>query len=323
MLGSEKMKIPENEYCELTLLFPLFNEEEVLPQLVSRITECLHLLPARTEVILINDGSSDRTRELIHKAVARNSQFVGIHFSRNFGHQQAVSAGLAASKGEYVAVLDGDLQDPPEIVPKFLAKAKEGFDVVYAIREKRKEGILKKTAYRLFYRILDSLSKIHIPLDSGDFCLISRRVAKTIVAMPERHRFIRGLRAYCGFCQTGLRYERDRRLGGEPKYTLVRLLGLAADGVFTFSERPLKVATLFGFLSAATGFLYAAYLLIWRLSSNESLPGFATIVLAILFMGGVQLICLGILGEYIGRIHNEVKGRPSFIIDTIETNKSS
>lgn len=306
--------------CELSLVIPLFNEEEVFPQLLKRLQDALPALPDSTEVVLINDGSRDATRQLIHDACAADSRFVGVHFSRNFGHQQAVSAGLQAASGDAVAVLDGDLQDPPEILPQFLAKLNEGYDVVYAIREHRKENILKRICYGSFYRVLAWLTPIHIPLDSGDFGLLSRRVVDHLNAMPEQHRFIRGMRSYVGYRQTGLAYERDARAQGDSKYSWRKLMGLAADGIFTFSALPLRLASIMGFIFAGLSILYAIYVVVWRLFSSDGaeINGFAALAVGIFFLGSVQLICLGILGEYVGRIHNEVKRRPSYIVDEID-----
>lgn len=311
--------------CDLSLVIPLYNEEAVFPSLLKRLQEALPSLPEQTEIILVNDGSTDRTRELVQDACAREDGIIGIHFSRNFGHQQAVSAGLRAASGDAVAVLDGDLQDPPEVLAAFHARLKEGWDVVYAIREKRKENFIKRLCYGGFYRILAMLTPIHIPLDSGDFGMVSRRVVDQLNAMPEQHRFIRGMRSYVGFKQTGLAYERDARAGGRSKYGWRQLMGLAADGIFTFSALPLRLASFMGFLIATLSFLFAVYVVIWRFASGEGseISGFAALAIGIFFLGSIQLICLGILGEYVGRIHNEVKRRPSFIVDDVSVKDGS
>jgi len=309
-----------NRHCELSLVIPLYNEEQVFPRLRSRLVDALPTLPDNTEIIFVNDGSSDRTRELVEQAAAEDPRIIGIHFSRNFGHQQAVSAGMQASSGDAVAVLDGDLQDPPEVLAQFLAKLNEGWDVVYAIRERRKENVFKRACYGGFYRLLAMLTPIHIPLDSGDFGMVSRRVVDQLNAMPEQHRFIRGMRSYVGFRQTGLAYERDARADGVSKYSWRKLMGLAADGIFTFSALPLRLASFAGFLIASLAFLYAIYVIIWKLISDEGteINGFAALAVGVFFLGGIQLICLGILGEYVGRIHNEVKRRPSYVVDEID-----
>lgn len=303
---------------ELSLVVPLFNEAAVFPRLAQRLEESLRLLPPATEVLLINDGSADQTGELISALCRANPRFVGVHLSRNFGHQMAVCAGLEAAHGQAIAVLDGDLQDPPEILPEFLAKLREGYDVVYAVRRQRKENAVLRSFYWMFYRLMAALTPLRIPLDSGDFSMMSRRVVNALNAMPERRRFVRGLRTYVGFRQTGLAYERHERADGVSKYTFRKLLALAADGIFTFSELPLRLATVAGFGAAGVAILYGAYLLFWRLFGGQSVPGFATLAVGLFFLGGVQLICLGILGEYIGRIHHEVKHRPAFIVERVE-----
>jgi polyisoprenyl-phosphate glycosyltransferase len=310
----------QRQGIELSLIIPLYNEAAVFDQLTRRLIDALPLLPSDTEVLLINDGSTDATGNLISQLCRRNPHFVGVHLSRNFGHQMAVCAGLDLALGNSVAVLDGDLQDPPEILPQFYAKLREGFDVVYAVRRTRKENPGLRFLYWVFYRLMAALTPITIPLDSGDFGIMSRRVVDALKAMPERRRFVRGMRSYVGFRQTGLDYDRHERAGGRSKYTFRKLLALAADGIFTFSEIPLRLATLVGFTSAGFSLLYGGYLLIERLIGGYNLVGFATLAVGLFFLGGVQLICLGILGEYIGRIHQEVKQRPPFIVERIERN---
>ena len=303
---------------ELSLIVPLFNEAEVFGQLAHRLTSSLPLLPSATEVLLVNDGSTDATGKLVSQLCQQNARFIGVHLSRNFGHQMAVCAGLDLARGDAVAVLDGDLQDPPEILPQFYAKLREGYDVVYAVRRHRKENVILRFLYWIFYRLMAALTPITIPLDSGDFSMMSRRVVETLKTMPERRRFVRGMRSYVGFRQTGLAYDRHERVSGQSKYTFGKLLALAADGIFTFSEMPLRLATVAGFCAAGVSLFYGAYLILWRVFGGENLPGFATLAVGLFFVGGVQLICLGILGEYIGRIHHEVKQRPAFIVERVE-----
>jgi dolichol-phosphate mannosyltransferase len=303
---------------ELSVIVPLFNEAEVFEELTRRVKNALPSLPPTTEVLLVNDGSTDATGTLITEWCRHNPSFVGVHLSRNFGHQMAVAAGLDLARGEAVAVIDGDLQDPPEILPQFLARLREGYDVVYAVRRTRKENPALRALYWVFYRLMAALTPIAIPLDSGDFGIMSRRVVDALKAMPERRRFVRGMRSYVGFRQTGLAYDRDERAGGRSKYSFVKLLALAADGIFTFSEVPLRLATVFGFCAAGISLVYGTFLIIWRLLSGSKLPGFATLGVGLFFLGGVQLISLGILGEYIGRIHHEVKQRPGFIVDRVD-----
>ena len=311
------MKMVDPKGGMLSIVVPLYNEEAVIPALRQRLLDWRRALGKRVECVLVNDGSMDGTEELLDAFAREESDVKAVHLSRNFGHQQAVSAGLSVAEGDYVAIIDGDLQDPPEEITRFLAKLEEGYDVVYAVRRSRKEGWLKRCAYSVFYRLLSRLSSIDIPLDSGDFCLMRRVVVEQINDMPERHRFVRGLRCYAGFRQTGIEYARDARASGVPKYTFWKLLALAADGIFTFSSKPLRLATMLGFCSVLVALAYSAYIVLWRLFSDEQLPGFASIIVVVLYLGSVQLFCMGILGEYIGRIHDEVKRRPGFIISRV------
>lgn len=305
----------EKPLYDLSIIIPLFNEQAVFPKLITRLKSTIKEFGLATEVILIDDGSDDATPELAARICQEDEHFRLIVLSRNFGHQSAVSAGLFYSTGRAVAILDGDLQDPPEILKAFYEKLNEGHDVVYAIRQRRKESWPKRVAYWLFYRLLKRLSTIQIPLDSGDFCIMSQRVVQHINALPEHHRFVRGLRSWVGYRQTGLTYDRSARAAGHSKYTFFRLLNLACDGIFTFSELPLRFATFTGFIVATFAFSWGCAIVVWRLFFNNSLPGFATVAAGMFFLGGIHLICLGILGEYIGRIHNEVKQRPIFIVD--------
>jgi dolichol-phosphate mannosyltransferase len=304
--------------ASISVVVPVFNEEEVLPVLISRLLALRNNLGRKLELVFVNDGSSDRTPNLLDDIAGKEPDVQAVHLSRNFGHQQAVSAGLSLANGDYIGVIDADLQDPPEEVERFAAKLDEGYDVVYAVRKNRKEFIVKRYAYYFFYRVLRLLSDIEIPLDSGDFCLMRRTVVDQINAMPEKHRFIRGLRSYVGFRQLPSEYSPDARSLGTPKYTLGKLVELATDGIFTFSSKPLRLATLLGFLSAIAAIIYSAYVIVWRLFSGDTLPGFASIIVVVLYLGSVQLFCIGILGEYIGRIHDEVKQRPGYIISRIK-----
>lgn len=301
----------------LSLIIPLLNEEAVFPTLITRLDALLATLNIPAEVLLIDDGSTDATPRLIRELCEKNANYRGIILSRNFGHQLAITAGMMHSRGAAVAILDGDLQDPPEVIAEFYAKLQSGFDVVYAIRHSRKENIFKRFAYAAFYRIMQRLATIPVPLDSGDFCLMSRRVVNEINAMRERHRFVRGLRSWVGFRQVGHAYPRAARLAGESKYSFSKLLKLAFDGLFTFSERPLQWSTQAGVLIAAAAIVYACYIVVWRIFSAQKVEGFATLAAGMFFLGGIQLISIGILGEYIGRIHNEVKSRPLFVVDQL------
>jgi dolichol-phosphate mannosyltransferase len=306
---------------DLSLVIPLLNEQEVFPQLVERLKALLGTLGVRTEVILVDDGSTDRTPALIKEICAADAAFKGVILSRNFGHQLAVSAGMMHARGNAVAILDGDLQDPPEVIAEFYGKLREGFDVVYAVRQDRKENIFKRAAYAAFYRIMRQLATIPIPLDSGDFCIMSRRVVNEVNAMRERHRFVRGLRSWVGFRQTAHPYPRAARQAGQSKYSFGKLLRLAFDGIFTFSELPLQWSAQFGLVVAIGSVLYALFIFFWRIffanQSSTATSGFATLAVGLFFIGGVQLISIGILGQYIGRIHNEVKNRPLYIVESL------
>ncbi len=307
-----------NAPVELSFVIPLYNEVEVFDALAQRMRSAMDAAGGACETILVDDGSTDGTREKIERLCARDQRFRGVLLSRNFGHQRAVSAGLDFARGRQVGILDGDLQDPPEVLLAFREKLAEGYDVVYAVRQQRKENWWKRLCYWAFYRLLRSVASIHIPLDSGDFCLMTSRVVKEIRAMPERHRFIRGMRSWVGFRQTGMAYNRSARAAGRSKYSLSKLLLLAVDGLLTFSELPVRLATLFGVTVSTLAFLWGLAILVWRLVGDaNSLPGFATVACGMFFLAGVQLICLGILGEYIGRIHNEVKRRPVYIVDQL------
>lgn len=298
----------------LSLIFPVFNEERVLPVLYDRVCQVINGLEYEFEVILVNDGSHDRSLELMREFQQRDPRFKVIDFSRNFGHQTAITAGLDYATGDAVMLLDADLQDPPEIIPHFLTKWHEGYQVVYGIRRHRKEHLLKRMAYASFYRLLQRVSDITIPLDSGDFCLMDRVVVDTIIAMPESNRFVRGLRSWAGFRQFGLEYERDKRHSGDVKYTLSKLIKLALNGIFSFSYFPLQLASYAGFTISAVSFLAILVYLYKKLVVGGEPQGFPTLVILILFLGGIQLIVLGIMGEYIGRIYDEVKRRPPYVV---------
>lgn len=311
----------ENSY-DYSIVVPLYNEEEVFWQLIDRFEKLLCSNDYTINVILVNDGSKDKTPLFIKEVVTKNEKFTGVLLSRNYGHQTAVSAGLDVANGKLgVMVIDGDLQDPPELITEFIKKQEEGYDVVYAVRKQRKENLFKKTGYYLFYRLLKSISKIDLPADSGDFCLMSRRVVDIMNNMPERSRYLRGMRAWIGFKQFPFEYERQKRQAGDAKYDFKMLMNLAYNGIFNFSELPIKLATNLGILGVSISILYSAFIIMQRITNNEIPSGFTTIILAILFFGSLQLITIGILGEYILRIFFQVKARPKYIIDKI-INKS-
>lgn len=310
----------------ISVVIPLYNEEENIPQLKKRLVKATESWSEPFECVLVNDGSHDKTPQMVNQLAEEDSRFRIIHFSRNFGHQPAISAGIHHAKGDAVIIMDGDLQDPPEILLEFINKWKEGYEVVYAVRTKRKEGFFKKLGYATFYRVLHAISDIDIPLDSGDFCLMDRKVVNALnQEMPENIRFIRGMRAYAGFKQIGVTYERHERAAGEVKYTFKKLMGLAIDGLIGFSIFPLRLATYFGFLVAFPSFFAGIFFIVHRLLnfkifgySPEDTPGIATLAVAIFFLGGIILIILGIIGEYLGRIYIEVKKRPFYIVDSIK-----
>jgi polyisoprenyl-phosphate glycosyltransferase len=267
------------------------------------------------EVVLVNDGSKDKTPLLMHQLALTDKRYQAIFLSRNYGHQIALSAGLTFARGtNAIMVIDGDLQDPPELLPLMYEKFEEGYDVVYAVRKKRKESWFKKMAYSSFYRLLKSISYIDIPLDSGDFALLSRRVVDIMNKMPEESRYLRGMRSWIGFEQIGLEYERSERADGVSKYSFRNLLKLAYNGIFNFSEFPIKLIKRVGYLSVMVSFLYFFYSLYRKIFFDDVPQGFTATLFTIIFFSGLQLFFLGIMGEYLLRIFFQVKGRPRFIV---------
>jgi len=272
------------------------------------------------EIIVVDDGSTDRTLQLL-RGFAADSRLKVLSFTRNFGHQAAVTAGLMHASGDIVAVIDADLQDPPEELDRFLQKCREGYDVVYAIRMKRKESVFKRAAYFLYYRLLRFLANIDIPLDSGDFCVISRRALDTLNALPERNRFVRGLRTWIGYRQAGVAYERHARAAGAPKYTLRGLMNLALDGIINFSYKPLRILGTTGLVIGALSLIAAAAFFLQFITNTTVLgynphdaPGWTSLMLSLLMLSAIQLFGLGILGEYVGRLFEETKRRPPYLI---------
>jgi dolichol-phosphate mannosyltransferase len=307
----------------ISVVVPAYNEEENLDLLYRRVTDAAALWGQPFELIVVDDGSRDGTLRRLQELAANDGRVKVLSFSRNFGHQAAVTAGLHHAAGDIVAVIDADLQDPPEVLASFIEKIQEGYDVVYAIRQKRKESVLKRAAYHVYYRALRSLANIDIPLDSGDFCVLSRRALDTLNALPERNRFVRGLRTWIGYRQVGLAYERHARASGEPKYTLRGLMNLALDGIINFSYKPLRIIGLTGIAIGVLALFAAAVVLGQYVTDTAILgynprnaPGWTSLILAILAISAVQLFGLGILGEYIGRIFDETKHRPPYLIET-------
>lgn len=298
----------------LSLVIPCYNEQDVLPLLFDRLETFKNDQTLKIEYIFVDDGSTDNTWDQLSEYCNDRSYADAFQLSRNFGHQTAVSAGLYQVTGDLVAVIDADLQDPPEVIPGMIKEWEKGNDVVYAIRKNRKENFILKFCYFLFYRILKKMAQIDVPLDSGDFSLMDRKVVDQLNAMPEHNRFIRGMRGWVGFKQTGFEYERDSRAAGAPKYNFRKLLQLAMDGMISFSSVPLRLAGWLGLFAALFGFIYLIIELIKMFFFQSPPGGWASTIAIIVFFGGVQLIMLGILGQYVGRIFDEVKNRPHFII---------
>jgi dolichol-phosphate mannosyltransferase len=309
------MKPQPNAAPAVSLVVPVYNEQETLPTFYQRATAVLESLQDPYEIIFVDDGSSDGSFDMLRALAEKDRHVRVVSFSRNFGHQTAVTAGLHYARGKAVAVIDADLQDPPEFLPQMLEKWREGYQVVYAVRKTRKEHWLKRTAYRAFYRLLRSLAYVDMPLDAGDFAVMDRRVVDELNAMPERNRFVRGIRAWVGFKQIGLEYDRAERFAGESKYSLRKLFKLAYDGVISYSFVPLRLATHLGFAISGVAFALILYLVGLRIVYGEKIiAGWTSTVVVVLFLGGVQLLSLGILGEYVGRIFDEVKRRPLYVV---------
>jgi polyisoprenyl-phosphate glycosyltransferase len=303
---------------QLSVAIALLNEEVVLPELLARLRAVLDAIPGGPhEMVFVDDGSSDRTFEILSAAAESDSRISVISLSRNFGHQSALSAALDHVSGDAVIVMDGDLQDSPEAIPLFLEEHRKGYDVVYARRVQRKEGWVLRSAYFLFYRIIAALSNLPLPVDAGDFSLLSRRVVDRLRSIPEHHRYLRGLRTWVGFEQIGIPIERSGRAGGRPKYGTVKLLKLAFDGIFAFSVAPLRAAAVLGVLTMAGSIAFALYSVYVRVFLGQSPPGFTAVIVAITFLSGVQLLFLGLIGEYLGRVYEETKGRPLYVIGRV------
>ena len=308
---------------EISVVVPLFDEADGVVELHRRLTDSLRELGESYEILLIDDGSRDATPERIEGLRATDPHLTVVRLSRNFGHQPAVTAGLDHARGRAVIVMDGDLQDPPEVIPALVGRWREGNDVVYAVRRRRKEGAAKRLGYFAFYRLLAAISDLNIPLDSGDFCLMDRRVVDALNALPERARFVRGLRTFVGFRQVGLEYERDARGAGRSKYRFTALLRLAIDGLVSFSAYPLRLVTLFGALTAACAMAVLAWVLFDATVGGSGPRGWASLGAIILLMGSAQLICLGIIGEYVRLIFLESKGRPTYIVESHRAGRAS
>jgi glycosyltransferase involved in cell wall biosynthesis len=298
----------------ISIAIPIYNEEAVVPELVRRTGAVLDSLPGGPhEIVFVNDGSTDGTLELLELAAERDARIVVVELSRNFGHQTALAAALDQVSADVVVLMDGDLQDPPEAIPTLIEHYRQGYDVVYAQRVKRKERWWLRTCYYVFYRLLATLSSIELPLDAGDFGLMSRRVIDEIRRMPEHHRYLRGLRTWVGFRQIGVPIERAARHAGKTKYSPLKLLKLASDGIFAFSIVPLRAAAILGAVAIACSFLYALYSAFAKFWLHSP-QGFTAIIFVTTFLSGVNLFFLGIIGEYVGRIYEEAKARPHYVV---------
>lgn len=303
----------------LSVVIPIYNEQATLSELYRRLTHVLseNLAELAYEIVFVNDGSTDGSIQILSRLHADDPVVKVVNLSRNFGHQAALTAGLDYAKGDAVICMDGDVQDPPEIIPTLVARWRDGNDVVYAVRKLRKEGFIKRGCYAAFYRLLRRLSMVSIPLDAGDFALMDRRVVDCLKTLPERSRFIRGLRTWVGFRQTGVEYEREKRYAGTPKYTWPKLVRLAVNGLLSFSALPLRMATAVGFMISFCSLLGIIVALYLKLFTDQAIPGWTATVIPMLVLGGIQLLSIGILGEYIAQIFDEVKRRPLYLVDGV------
>jgi glycosyltransferase involved in cell wall biosynthesis len=302
----------------VSIAVPIHNEMSVLPELLSRTLSVLDKIPGGPhELLFVDDGSTDQTLRILEEASRHDSRIVGISFSRNFGHQAALTAALNHVTGDVTVLMDGDLQDAPEVIPQFIEKYFEGYDVVYAQRTQRKEIWPLRLSYFLFYRLMARFSDVKLPLDAGDFALTSRRVVEYLQRLPEHHRYLRGLRSWVGFRQIGIPVERSERHSGQSKYGVLRLLKLAADGIFAFSIVPIRAAALLGLTAILLSSLFTFYAIFAKVILHQSPKGFTALLLLITFLSGVLLFFLGVIGEYVGRIYEESKGRPIYIIERL------
>jgi polyisoprenyl-phosphate glycosyltransferase len=302
-----------------SIVIPIYNEAATIAELYRRVSAVMNDLSGPVELILVDDGSTDRSLDLLRDLRQQDQRVCYVSLARNFGHQIAVTAGLKMVRGDVVMILDADLQDPPELMPAMLDRWRQGCDVVYAQRiQRRREHWFKRLCAYCFYRVLHQLADVEIPIDAGDFCLLDRKVVNILNQMPERIRYLRGLRSWVGFRQGVIEFERDPRFAGEVKYTFRKSLKLAVNGLVSFSQVPLRLSTYVGLLAAGAAIVMALLILYWRLFIPHSpLTGFTLILVAIFFLGAVQLVSIGILGEYVGRIYEEVKGRPLYTVGEI------
>jgi dolichol-phosphate mannosyltransferase len=311
MLGSKQ----SGDSVRYSIVVPVYNEIEILEELYQRVAEVMDELDDACEFILVDDGSSDGSTERILELEGRDGRVRSVIFARNFGHQIAITAGLDYSRGQAVVIMDADLQDPPEVIPKLIERWQEGYQVVYAVRTEREgESWFKRVTAALFYRLINRVTDVDIPLDTGDFRLLDRQVVDVLNSMRERHRFPRGMAAWVGFKQTGVEYRRAARVAGQTKYPFRKMLRLALNAITGFSYFPLQIATYLGFICAGLSAVAIPVVVALRLAGSQAFYGQASTLIAVLFLGGVQLISLGILGEYIGRLYDEAKGRPLYTV---------
>ncbi|MBD2664609.1 hypothetical protein B6N60_03948 [Richelia sinica FACHB-800] len=302
-----------------SFIVPIYNEEETMYEMYRRISMVMDQMDGPVELCLVNDGSRDRSLQIMRELHQKDSRVVYLSLARNFGHQIAVTAGLNFVRGKVVVILDADLQDPPELIPDMVELWQQGYEIIYAQRTKRrKEGWFKRLTAYTFYRILKNLADVDIPTDTGDFCLLDRKVVDVLNSMPERNRYIRGLRSWIGFNQTAIKFERDPRFAGDVKYTFRKSFALAINGLVSFSKVPLRLSTYLGLLAAVASLLMSLLVLYWRIFVPHSpLTGITIVLMAIFFLSAVQLVSIGILGEYIGRIYEEVKQRPLYTLSEV------
>ena len=301
---------------KLSIIIPIYNEQDNIDRLINRLKGVVSKLGIDCEYIFINDGSKDDSINIIKNLAAIDSSVKYINFSRNFGHQIAVTAGLDKASGDRIVIIDADLQDPPELIVDMFHKMNEGFEVVYAKRKARKgESWLKKFTARMFYRILKAITSVNIPVDTGDFRIMDRKIVDVLKQMPEQQKFLRGQISWIGFNQTYVEYERDERNAGETGYTYIKMIRFALDGITSFSNFPLKFASICGFVVSGIAFLVGLYALYARFISGHYVEGWTSIIISVLFLGGIQLISIGIIGEYISRLSSNVRNRPLYIID--------
>jgi len=301
---------------DLSVVVPMFNEEGNVGPLLAELVPVLEPLGSY-EIVFIDDRSTDRSREVVREAAATNPNVVLVELARNFGHQGALTAGFDQARGRAVILMDADLQDPPSVLPELVARWREGYEVVYAVREARKEGVLLRASFHVFYRLLARISEVQLPVDSGDFCLMDRRVVDAVRALPEANRFLRGLRGWVGFRQIGVTYERAARLSGETKYSIRGRVRFALDGLLSFSDVPLRIASFAGFLTTAAALVYLAVAVVAKVVGGEVVKGWTSIIFVQLAVGGIQLMMLGVIGEYVSRVYLETKRRPPYVISTV------